>query len=228
MTYDPLMMRYLNLDASTAASPNENYARELMELFTLGPGNYSETDVREGARALSGVRMLLVDANGSPMRVLACERHDRAAVRGGDRRAACPGRVIQSWNVGGEAARPGPVKTFLGHTGDLGPEDVIDAVLAKPACAEHIATKALVHFCTPSPSAALVTSVATQFRNSRYDIKTLMRAIFMSDDFKSSVNYRSLVRSPVDFMVATMRALNCSDLCADGGESGRGHEPDPL
>lgn len=54
VTMDPLMMRYLDLERSNAKAPNENYSRELMELFTLGVGNYSETDVREGARALTG------------------------------------------------------------------------------------------------------------------------------------------------------------------------------
>src|ERR1019366_4241380 len=63
VTFDPLMIRYLDLEESTAAAPNENYSRELMELFTLGVGNYSESDVREGARALSGIRTILVDAN---------------------------------------------------------------------------------------------------------------------------------------------------------------------
>ena len=62
VTYDPLMIRYLDLEESTAAAPNENYSRELMELFTLGVGNYTETDVREGARAFSGIRTVLVDA----------------------------------------------------------------------------------------------------------------------------------------------------------------------
>ena len=64
VTYDPLMIRYLDLEESTAAAPNENYSRELMELFTLGVGNYTETDVREGARAFSGIRTVLVDATG--------------------------------------------------------------------------------------------------------------------------------------------------------------------
>ena len=64
VTYDPLMIRYLDLEESTAAAPNENYSRELMELFTLGVGNYTETDVREGARAFSGIRTVLVDVNG--------------------------------------------------------------------------------------------------------------------------------------------------------------------
>src|SRR4029077_6666288 len=59
---DPLMMRAPNRDPSPAAPPNENSARELMELFTLGPGNYSETDVRESARAFSGLRIVLYDS----------------------------------------------------------------------------------------------------------------------------------------------------------------------
>jgi uncharacterized protein (DUF1800 family) len=206
VTYDPLMIRYLDLEQSTAAAPNENYSRELMELFTLGSGNYTETDVREGARALSGVRMLLVDANGSPIRA------PRAAGMTAQQYAAELARLIaQGASFKGTLVarqHDSGAKTYLGHSGNLGPEDVIDAVLAQPACAPHVATKALVHFCTPSPSSALVNSVATQFRNSGYDIKTLMRAIFLSDDFKSSANYRSLVRSPADFMVATMRALN--------------------
>jgi uncharacterized protein (DUF1800 family) len=71
-----------------------------------------------------------------------------------------------------------------------------------------------VYFCSPNPSASLVGAVATQFRNSSYDIKTLMRAIFTSDDFKAAGNYRTLVRSPVDYMVATMRALGRPDAAA--------------
>ena len=54
ITIDPAMLQYLDGDGSTGDAPNENYARELMELFTLGRGSYSETDVREGARALTG------------------------------------------------------------------------------------------------------------------------------------------------------------------------------
>ena len=51
---DPAMIRWLDNNTNRKNSPNENYARELMELFTMGPGNYSEDDVREGARAFTG------------------------------------------------------------------------------------------------------------------------------------------------------------------------------
>jgi len=54
VTTDPAMLRYLDLATSTGQSPNENYSRELMELFTMGPGNFTEEDVRQGARALAG------------------------------------------------------------------------------------------------------------------------------------------------------------------------------
>jgi uncharacterized protein (DUF1800 family) len=220
VTYDPLMIRYLDLEQSTPAAPNENYSRELMELFTLGAGNYTETDVREGARALSGVRMLLVDANGSPIRAprvsgMTAQQYAAAVAQLLAQGASFKGTLVGRQHDSG-------VKTYLGRTGNLGPDDIIDAVLAQTACAPHIATKALVHFCTPSPSPALVNSVAAQFRNSGYDIKALMRAIFMSDDFKSSVNYRSLVRSPADLMVATMRALNRSDLARTAMKAGAG------
>ncbi len=57
ITRDPAMIRYLDLERSTKASPNENFARELLELFTMGPGHYTEADIREAARALTGYRI---------------------------------------------------------------------------------------------------------------------------------------------------------------------------
>src|ERR1700681_2846732 len=54
VTKDPAMLRYLDLATSTGQSPNENYSRELMELFTMGAGNFQEEDVRQGAKALAG------------------------------------------------------------------------------------------------------------------------------------------------------------------------------
>jgi uncharacterized protein (DUF1800 family) len=98
-------------------------------------------------------------------------------------------------------------KTFLGHTGNLGPDDIVDILLAQPACAPFVTRRAMTFFATPNPSDADVNAVAAQFRASRYDIPTLMRAIFRSSAFTASSNYRSLMRSPTDYMVATMRAM---------------------
>jgi uncharacterized protein (DUF1800 family) len=210
VTRDPLMMRYLNLDASTAAAPNENYARELMELFTLGPGNYTETDVRESARAFSGLRIQLFDANGNvvtppkytPTNPQPYVDAINALVRAG---ATYRGTLVPRQHDSGS-------KTVLGHTGSLGADDVIDILLAQPACAPFVTRRAMTFFATPNPSDADVDAVATQFRNSHYDLRTLMRAIFTSPAFTAPSNYRSLMRSPTDYMVATMRVLGRTGL----------------
>jgi uncharacterized protein (DUF1800 family) len=219
--YDPLMVRYLDLDKSTAKAPNENFSREVMELYTLGVGHYSEQDVREGARAMSGIRVVLVDSGANPTALPRRSKGETAQQYYQqlqsliDQGASFQGRLVPRQHDQGS-------KTYLGRSGNLGPEDVAAILLAQEACAPFVATKALVAFCMPNPPADLVTRVATQFRNSRYDIRTLMRAIFTSDEFRSGANYRSLVRAPADYAVATMRALGQSDLAAQAVTAGAG------
>jgi len=220
VTRDPLMMRYLNLDASTAASPNENFARELMELFTLGPGNYSETDVREGARALSGLRIQLFDATGTRTAAPRYSKSNPQAYVDQINSLVSSGATFRGAVVP-RVHDPGG-KTFLGHTGNLGPDDVIDIVLAQPSCAPFVTRRAMTFFAAPNPSAADVNAVAAQFRASNYDVRTLMRAIFRSSAFTAPSNYRSLMRSPTDYMVAAMRALNRPELATTAARSSAG------
>jgi uncharacterized protein (DUF1800 family) len=212
VTYDPLMIRYLDLEESTATAPNENYSRELMELFTLGVGNYTEADVREGARAFSGIRTVLVDANGQRIQPPKFKASTPAAYVQALQQLIAQGATFKG--VLARTQHDGGVKTLLGHTGNIDPAQALDIVLSQPACAVHIARQALVQFCTPVPATALIDSVATQFRNSNYDIKTLMRAVFTNEAFTSPDAYRSLVRGPAEFMVATMRALSAPSLAA--------------
>jgi uncharacterized protein (DUF1800 family) len=212
VTYDPLMIRYLDLEESTATAPNENYSRELMELFTLGVGNYTETDVREGARAFSGIRTVLLDANGQRIQPPKLKGSTPAAYAQALQQLMGQGATFKG--VLARTQHDDGIKTFLGHTGNIDPAQALDIVLSQPACAVHIARNALVQFCTPVPAPSLIDSVATQFRNSNYDIKTLMRAIFTNDAFTSPEAYRSLVRGPAEFMVATMRALSAPTLAA--------------
>jgi uncharacterized protein (DUF1800 family) len=220
VTRDPLMMRYLNLDASTAAAPNENYARELMELFTLGPGNYSETDVRESARAFSGLRIGLFDATGARIPAPKYDRTNRQPYLDQINALTAAGATFRGTLV--PRFHDSGTKTFLHRTGNLGPDDVIDVLLTQPACAPFVTRRAMTYFAAPNPSNADVNAVAAQFRNSRYDLRTLMRAIFRSSAFTSPVNYRSLLRSPTDYMVAAMRALDRPALAAIAPRSAAG------
>jgi len=199
VTTDPAMLRYLDLATSTGQSPNENYSRELMELFTMGAGNYTEADVREGAKALAGWQVpqpdstatVVVDAKNSVTRKLPVYSSQKSGVF--NPRRSYKGSV-----------------TYLGKTGPLDTQGVIDRILAQPATAPLIANKVVQHFVTARPSAGYIKNLGDTFRRSKYDMKTLMRAIFNSPEFVADQSYRSLVKSPTEFMVHTGRALGVS------------------
>ena len=205
VTADPAMLRYLDLATSAASSPNENYSRELMELFTMGPGNYTEEDVRQGALALTGWQL---------------PRADSTAPAAGTGRPLPVFTSQKSGAVNPRRAYKGSV-TFLGHAGTLDTAGVVDRILAEPATATFIAARVAQHFVTASPSASLVNGLADGFRRSRYDMKTLMRAALTSRDFAASGSYRSMVKSPTEFMVHAARALGdkqASKLIATAGQ----------
>ena len=185
VTTDPAMLRYLDLATSTGQNPNENYSRELMELFTMGAGNYTEDDVRESAKALAGWVEPPPDSGAGRQAVYSTQKtgvfNPRRAYRGS--------------------------VTYLGKNGPLDTQGVIDRILAQPATAAFITNKLVTHFVTGRPSPSYVKALADTFRRSKYDMKTLMRAILTSSEFSSASSYRSLIKSPVEFMLDAARAL---------------------
>ena len=196
VTTDPAMLRYLDLATSVASSPNENYSRELMELFTMGADHYSEEDVRQGALALTGWQL---------------PRPDSTAPAQGTGRML-PVYTSQKSGVFNQRRAFKSSVTFLGKTGALDTQGVIDRILAQPSTAPFITTKVLQHFVTGQPSSSLVTRLADAFRRSNYDMKTLMRSVFTSDEFLGAGTYRALVKSPTEFMVQSARALGATRL----------------
>jgi len=196
VTTDPAMLRYLDLATSVASSPNENYSRELMELFTMGTGNYTEEDVRQGALALTGWQL---------------PRPDSTAPAAGTGRNLPVYTSQKQGSFNPRRAYKGTV-TFLGHAGSLDTQGVVDRILAQPATAPFIAGKVAEHFVSSQPSASFVNRVGDAFRRSNYDMKTLMRSVLTSPEFAASSSYRSLVKSPAEFMIHTARALDDSRL----------------
>jgi uncharacterized protein (DUF1800 family) len=200
VTTDPAMLRYLDLATSTGQSPNENYSRELMELFTMGPGNYTETDVRESAKALAGWQepppdtyaSVVVDKANNVTRKLPVYSAQRAGVFNAKR--AFKGSV-----------------SYLGKTGPLDTQGVVDRILSQPATAQFIAGKLVQHFVSVHPDAGFVKTLADSFRRSNYDMKTLMRAVFTSPQFVAEQGYRTLVKSPTELMVHAAKALGASN-----------------
>jgi uncharacterized protein (DUF1800 family) len=211
VTNDPAMLRYLDLATSTGQSPNENYSRELMELFTMGAGNYTEEDVRQGAKALAGwqlpppdsIATVVVDKAKNVTQKLPVYSTQKAGIF--NQKRAYKGSV-----------------TFLGASGAMDAQAVINRILAQSSTAPFLAAKVAQHFVTPQPDQAYVKRLGDGFRGSKYDMKTLMRAVFTSPEFTAAANYRALLKSPTEFMVHASNALGATGLSKIVVASGSG------
>jgi uncharacterized protein (DUF1800 family) len=182
VTPDLAMLRYLDLAVSTGRNPNENYARELMELFTLGVGNYTEDDVKAAARALAGWRLP--------------NRNETTAQSGIFDRTRAYTQAV----------------TFLGKTGVMDAAGVVDQILASDATATFLAQELARSFVSPGVTDAYIARLADTYRRSRYDTKALLRAMFMSPEFTSEGSFRALIKSPIEFMVSSAKALGATNL----------------
>ncbi|MGI4985836.1 MAG: DUF1800 domain-containing protein, partial [Janthinobacterium lividum] len=170
---DPAMLRYLDGASNRNGHPNENFAREVMELFTLGEGHYTQQDVVESARAYTGWTL---DA--------------------------------QQRFVWKPALHDAGVKTVLGQTGAFDGDQMLDVLLARPETAVFVTAKLWREFISDTPDATRVARLAGVFRASRYDIRTVLRVIFLSDDFWAQEGQATLARSPANFVIGTVRAFD--------------------
>ena len=199
VTIDPGMLRYLDLGTSTGRSPNENYSRELMELFTMGVGTFTEDDVRAGAKALAGWREPVTQA-----------MYDAAVKRAMEQGRPVPRNLQPDPGKTGvfeqQRAYVGPV-TFLGDTRQWGTTSVLEKILKQDSVAPFIVTKIAREFVKGDPDPAYVKRLAETFRKTKYDVKTLMRDVFTSPEFLSPPTYRALVKSPTELMIHTTKAL---------------------
>ncbi len=172
---DPAMLVYLDGANSRKSAPNENFAREVMELFTLGEGNYSETDIKEAARAFTGWS---VDRDTGQFMFR---------------------RFIHDYGN----------KTVLGKSGNFDGDQVIDILLSKPETAQFITRKLWKEFVAPETATPAsetdIARLAAVFRASGYNIATLMRAMLVSDAFYAPDHRAALIKSPVEFVVGTMK-----------------------
>ncbi len=167
----PAMLDYLDNRKSTKAEPNENWARELMELFTLGQGQYTEQDIKESARAFTGWMCTHKEFLYEP------KRHDFGQ------------------------------KTFMGRTGDFDGWNIIDIIFEQPAVATFITAKLWRFFADESPEPAVVEELAKVFRDSHYELKPVLSAMFLSKAFYSDKVMGAQIKSPAQFLVHL-----CSDL----------------
>lgn len=189
MTIDAAMLYWLNGNINRIPHPNENYARELFELFTLGkrPQAYTEKDIREAARALTGW-------------------------------SVAPGtELVPTFSSGSHDT--GTKKILGQTVTDAGAQEfrkVVEIALAQPVAPYFVALKMVQEFAYAPRSRnllkvkdPLVTKVATTLRSSDWDIAKAMRTLMLADEFRlgSGPKGQQRVRQPVELAVAACKAL---------------------
>jgi uncharacterized protein (DUF1800 family) len=186
----PAMLEYLDNAQNAVGHPNENYARELMELHTLGvDAGYRQQDVQELARVLTGVGV--VGRNGP-----ATGRRGMRAL------------IVQE---GGFEFHPGRHdfgdKLLLGHSirgeGFAEVEKAVLILTRDPACARFISRKLATAFVADDPPAPLVESMAARFRATDGDIAAVLRTMFTSADYTASLGHK--FRDPMQYVVGAVR-----------------------
>ena len=191
MAKSPAMIYWLDNHENHFDSVNENWGRELLELFTMGVGNYTEDDVRECSKAFTGWTL----------------EHKLPRFHMG--RWDCSFKFDASDHDFSE-------KTFLGHKGPFDGEDIIDIILSKPATANFIARHIYSFFVADEPQVpawsvippanqSAVDFIAKELMDSDYHVGTVLKAVFNSDFFKNSQYCR--VKNPTEVVVSTLRLV---------------------
>ena len=212
-------MRRQNLQAQRPRRGiNENYARELMELHTLGvDGGYTQKDVQEVARCFTGWTIFQPRGGAAAVNALRGEAARRT-----------PGTFFFNHRTHDDGE-----KIVLGHkiAAGGGINDglkVLDILAHHPSTAKFIATKLVRHFVSDTPPPALVERVAAAFKKSDGDIRETLKAIFFSNEFNSPEAYRAKVKRPFELVISAIRTLGADTNGGPGTHQWMARMGEPL
>jgi len=196
LSTSPAMIYYLDNSESHKTAVNENYGRELLELFSMGVGmdnhaNYSEDDIKEAARAFTGWTI----SNAIPR---------------------YPYGRYEAYFAYNPYDHDNEEKTFLGETGRWNGEDIIDIIVRQPATARFVSRHLYNFFVadeaevpawqrTPPRDPEAIKMLEDEYFRSNYDIRSMLRVLFNSDAFKNARFQR--VKSPTEVVIGTMRLV---------------------
>jgi len=194
----PAMLKWLDTDQSVPGHPNENFAREIMELFTLGIGNYTEKDVQEASRCFLGWSL----------------RYPIYERLGGDQNQKIQGAIEFGWPL--VASSFSPEMRDMGHKSILGKTAAFDAesfmkfLAYHPVTARRMVTKLFTFFAYDHPSDATIDKFVKIWYKNDLRIKPLLLALAHSNEFWSDQCVGTKVKSPVDYCVAQYRQVGGS------------------
>ena len=192
------MIFWLDNKDNHGEAVNENYGREILELFSMGVGNYTEVDVRECSRAFTGWTLRNAELHTVIESLASIWPY---------------GRLEWQFQYDDKDHDHGE-KTFLGHTGDFNGENVIDIICRQPATARFIARHLYSFFVAdeaqvpawntvPPRDPEAIQTLADAYFEYEYDIRSVLRVLFNSDFFKEATFAR--VKSPAELVVGTVR-----------------------
>ena len=194
ITKDVMMLRYLNGYLNIASAPDENYARELMELFTLGKGpgsQYTENDVREATKVLTGWQI-----NGTTY----------TSVFNPARHSTVNKTFSSFFNNTVITGRTGAT------AGQLELTDLLNMIFATQEAAKFIVRKFYRFFVYYTIDSAtennVITPLADIFRSNNYDIKPVLSALFKSEHFFDVLNQNCYIKNPADHVIGSLREMN--------------------
>ena len=191
----PAMILYLDNAQNAKGAVNENYARELLELHTLGvDGGYAQKDVQELARVLTGIG---VDTSGKPLTV---------------RPELAPYVRVSHGFVFNPARHDAGDKVLFGRPFPGSPdfseiERAVDLLVAQPATARHVSRRLAQHFLGDTPPPALVDHMAQEFLISGGDLSGTLSVLLRSPEFAKAMQVRSKFKDPTDFVYSSIKAL---------------------
>jgi uncharacterized protein (DUF1800 family) len=182
---DWTMLEWLDGVRSTKNAPNENFAREFWELFTLGVDNgYTQADIVQAARCFTGFRTRYDEATEQSRVEFDANRHDTGA------------KTVLG-------------QTVMGRTGAAGADeyrDMVDLTLAQRPVAEYVVGRLFAFFCYVDPPASVVAELASLLRAANYELAPVLATILKSEAFYSGASKAGLVKSPAEFALGFVRA----------------------
>jgi uncharacterized protein (DUF1800 family) len=202
ISVDPAMLMFLSGDGSYVDAPNENYARELMELFTLGRGPYTQADVVAAAHVLAGWEVQQVPEKPGP--------YDPSALR-----------AVYSSESGLPASSNPALKNgvvFLGGSGIRDIPAIVDRLLAHPACAAFLAHKLCVTFLQAQPSPGDEAAVAAALRAADFQVRPALATLFRLPAFRSDAALRGRVRQPLEVLMQVAAAFGVRPTQINGAD----------
>ena len=202
MARDPAMVYWLDSQLNTRTRPQENFGREIMELFSMGIGNYTEADVYAAARVFTGFNWQVVGDRANTR-----ESYYTFLYRPNDHDVNAKTFTFPIYPDGGRT-----IPARAAASGEQDAVDLVNALARHPATATRLATRLYQFFIneTSQPDAALVSAMAQTYLANNFSIKSMLRTLTQSPQFRAPSNFFQRYSWPIEFVARSIKEVGWS------------------